>query len=180
MSRWPAEVSLAGPNCIRRSSSKHLYRLRLESWSANKYSHLKPGYGWLEQVEIDLEPRCDDGSLAADSPLRVWYNHLKDATERYNKPIAYQHDTRRLLQSRGFIDIQEKVIRAPLNTWPSDPHQKLLGRWYMVGLTEGLEALSLAPFTRVNRWDAVQHVRPFLKQVREEIVSPKIHAYNNM
>lgn len=64
--------------------------------------------------------------------------------------------------------------------WPSDPHQKLLGKWYMVGLTEGLEALSLAPFTRVNRWDANQHVRPFLKQVKEEIVSPKVHAYNNM
>ena len=91
--------------------------------------HLKPGAGWIEQVEIDLEPRCDDGTLQRDSFLVQWYNYLADATYRAERPIGYQHNTRQMLQAAGFIDIQETIVRAPLNGWPSDPHQKSIGRW---------------------------------------------------
>jgi hypothetical protein len=85
-----------------------------------------------------------------------------------------------MLQAAGFIDIQETIIRAPLNGWPSDPHQKSIGRWYNLGLTDGLDALSLAAFTRVNRWNADEHVRPLVKEVKKEIAKSKVHAYNNM
>ena len=85
-----------------------------------------------------------------------------------------------MLQAQGFIDIREQIIRAPLNSWPTDPHQKQIGRWYNIGLTEGLEAMSLAPFTRVNRWNAREHVQPLIKEVKKEINKAKIHAYNNM
>ncbi|KAE9989705.1 hypothetical protein EG327_002386 [Venturia inaequalis] len=144
------------------------------------YTHLKPGQGWIEQVEIDLQPRCDDNTLPPNSYLVQWYSYLKDATSRFHKPIEYQHTTRQQLESAGFIDVQEQVIRAPLNSWPSDPHQKSIGRWYNLGLTDGLEALSLGPFTRVNRWNADDHVRPLVKEVKKEIASQKIHAYNNI
>lgn len=142
--------------------------------------HLKPGYGWIEQVEVDLRPQCDDGTLRPDSHISQWYQYLADATARVSKPIAYESNTGYILRQAGFIDIQETVIRAPYNSWPADPHQKEIGRWYNLGITEGLEALSLAALTRVNRWDADQHVRPLLAAVRNEMNSRKIHAYNNM
>jgi hypothetical protein len=84
------------------------------------------------------------------------------------------------LEDSGFVDIQEEVIRAPFNSWPNDPHQKEIGRWYNLGLTEGLEALSLAPFIRVNRWGLEEHVKPMLEAVRLQICNRKVHAYNNM
>jgi hypothetical protein len=142
--------------------------------------HLKPGIGWIEQVEVDLQPRCDDGTLSRDSELVKWYGYVADATARAHRPLAYRHDTRQMLQTAGFIDIREEIIRAPLNGWPSDPHQKQIGRWYNLGLTDGLEALSLAPLTRVYHWSATEHVRPLIKQVKKEIAQSKIHAYNNM
>jgi len=144
------------------------------------FRHLRPGSGCIEHVEIDLEPRCDDGSLPADSPLRKWYDYLADATARASRPIAYNHTTRQMLQAAGFIDIQEIVIRAPYNSWPNDPHQKEIGRWYNLGITEGLDALSFAPFTRVNRWDLEQHVKPLISAVKAQICNKKFHAYNNM
>lgn len=147
---------------------------------ADLLSHLKPGCGWIEQVEIDLEPRCDDGSLPANSMLSQWYGYLVDATTRSSRPIAYQHNTRQMLQAAGFIDIQETIIRAPYNSWPADPHQKEIGRWYNLGITEGLEALSLGPLTRAYRWSAVDHVKPLIQAVKREICTRKIHAYNNM
>lgn len=109
-----------------------------------------------------------------------WYEWLADATHRSAKPIAYQHNTRQMLQQAGFIDIQEIIIRAPYNTWPSDPHQREIGKWYQVGILQGLEALSLAPFTRVFRWDARQHIKPLCEEVKSEIRTRKYHAYNNM
>lgn len=165
-----------------------LIHLRMASGSVSSwpelyqkiFTHLKPGYGWIEQVEIDLEPRCDDGTLPANSPLTQWYGYLQDATQRVSRPIAYQHNTRQMLQAAGFIDIQETIIRAPYNSWPADPHQKDIGRWYNLGITEGLEALSLAPLTRVYQWDAERHVKPMLESVKRQIISKKIHAYNNI
>jgi hypothetical protein len=153
-----------------------------ECWRAytDESRHLKPEHGYIEQVEVDLQPRCDDGTLPANSALVAWYNYLIDATARANRPIAYQHNTKEMLQTAGFIDIREEVVRAPLNTWPTDKHQKLLGRWFNIGLIDGLEALSLAPFTRVNNWKAEEHVRPLLQDVSKEIASTRIHAYNNI
>ncbi|TKA78622.1 Secondary metabolism regulator LAE1 [Cryomyces minteri] len=143
------------------------------------FTHLKPGYGSIEQVEIDLQPRCDDGSLPIDSPVRQWYSHLADATERCGKPIAYQHNTRQMLEAAGFIDIREQVIRAPYNGWPADPHQKEIGRWYNLGLTEGLEGLSMAPFTRIFRWPA-DTVTRWMQDIKATVCTRRIHAYNNM
>ena len=116
-------------------------------------------------MEIDLEPRCDDHTLPEANHLTNWYRYLADATARASRPIAYNHTTRQMLQTAGFIDIQEIVIRAPYNSWPNDPHQKEIGRWYNLGITEGLEALSAAAFTRVNKWDHNEHVKPLLENV---------------
>lgn len=161
--------------------SCHARRRELgRSWKLTSNRHLKPGQGWIEQVEIDLQPRCDDGSLPDNSYLVQWYNYLTDATHRSARPIAYQHNTRQMLQAAGFIDIQETIIRAPYTTWPSDPHQKEISRWYNLGITEGLEALSMGPFTRIFRWGAREHVQPLVEQVRKEIGTRKYHAYNNM
>ncbi|KAF2853512.1 methyltransferase LaeA [Plenodomus tracheiphilus IPT5] len=144
------------------------------------FTHLKPGTGYVEHVEIDMEPRCDDGTLPADSMLKRWYGWLADATHRVARPIAYEHRTRQLLQQAGFIDIQETVIRVPYNSWPNDPHQKDIGRWYNLGITEGLDALTFAPLTRVYQWDLNTVVRPILDSVRREICNRKFHAYNNI
>ena len=152
------------------------------AWSSTHppHRHLKPGSGWIEHVEVDMEPRCDDATLPADSMLARWYAWLADATHRVSRPIAYEHRTRYLLQQAGFIDIQETVIRVPYNSWPNDPHQKDIGRWYNLGITEGLEALTFAPLSRVYQWDLNTTVRPILDAVRREICNRKIHAYNNM
>jgi hypothetical protein len=142
--------------------------------------HLKPGVGHIEQVEIDLRPRCDDDTLSESSPLVSWYKYLSDATGTADRPIAYRDDTKALLQRAGFIDIREQTIRAPINAWSTDPHQREIGKWYNLGLSLGLEALSLAAFTRVNNWNHTRDITPFLADVKAEMCKKGIHAYNNM
>ena len=87
-------------------------------------------------------PRCDDGTLPPNSQLWHWTQAVLEATATAYRPMAYNTETRSMLESSGFVDIQEQIIQVPLNPWPKDPHAKDIGRWYNLGLTQGLEALS--------------------------------------
>ncbi|KAH7389151.1 methyltransferase LaeA [Cadophora sp. MPI-SDFR-AT-0126] len=154
----------------------------ISSWPATYaqiFRHLKPNYGWLEHVEIDMEPRCDDGTLPANSSLVQWSRLILDATERAYRPLAYNHETGPMLQRAGFVDIKEEVIKIPLNPWESDPHQKDIGRWYNLGLTQGLEALTTAPLTRMSQWSKAD-VDRLIADVKREVCSKKFHVYCNM
>jgi len=133
----------------------------------------------MEQVEIDMVPRCDDGTLPANSHLVQWSRLLLDATARAYRPIAYNTETRSMLERSGFVEIQEQVIRVPLNPWPADPHLKDIGRWYNLGLTEGLEALTLGPLTRMSQWTPAD-VNRLIADAKREICSKKYHTYCNM
>ncbi|KAF4611378.1 hypothetical protein G7Y89_g15635 [Cudoniella acicularis] len=143
---------------------------------AKVFRHLKPVTGWLEHVEIDLVPRCDDGTLAPTSQLVNWARYVLDATLIQNMPLAYNTETRSMLEKVGFVNIQEQVIKVPFSPWPTDPHLKDIGRWYNLGLTQGLEALTLAPMTRNRNWTKAD-VDRLVVDTKKEICSKKIHAY---
>ena len=143
------------------------------------YRHLKPGFGWLEHVEIDIVPRCDDGTLPSDSKVVAWSQYLLQATQEAGRPLAYNEHTKPMLERQGFVEIQEQVIKVPLNPWPTDPHLKDIGRWYNLGLTQGLEALTLAPMMRVMNWKR-EDVDRLVAEAKREICAKRFHAYCNM
>jgi hypothetical protein len=127
-----------------------------------------------------LQPRCDDGTLPDDSLLKMWYEYIADASGRHHRPLAYNHKSKDQLRSQGFVDIEETIIRAPLNTWPTNTYQREVGKWYHVGLTEGIEAMSMALFSRIFLWSPKETIVPWLTKVKDELTQTKIHAYNNM
>jgi hypothetical protein len=126
-----------------------------------------------------MAPRAEDGALLANSKLANWHRLVSDATERAYRPSTYKTDTRGLLAMRGFVDIQEQIIQIPVNSWPTDPEQKDIGRWYNVGFAQGLEAMSLAPLTRMYNWEPADVVK-LCSEVKQEIGSKKFRAYCNM
>ena len=82
-----------------------------------------------------------------------------------------------MLLAAGFVDIQQVSIKVPINTWHTDPFMKECGKWFGTGLMEGLEAMSLGPFTRVLGWTP-EEVKNFLGPVKRDIQNKNIHAYN--
>jgi hypothetical protein len=143
------------------------------------HRHLKPGYGWMEHVEIGFYPSGDDGSLLPNSALVQWANYLADATERAYRSLAYNRHTRQMLETFGFVDISEQVIKVALNSWGSDPHSSEMGRWYNLGFVRGVEALSLAPFVRMFHWK-FENVDRIVAAAKRDICMKKNHAYCNM
>ena len=180
---WAMGAFRAGPRCTIRSfgmtSVQGIWMTAVvEVRLMVRCSHLKPGYGHFEQVEIDFRPRCDDGTLPYQ-PVGRWYDYLEGATVLAARSIRYQENTKQLLEAQGFVDIHTQIIQLPLNSWPSDPHLKMIGRWYNLGLTEGLEAISLGPLTRAFRWPA-DTVRRMVGDVKSTICNERHHIYNNM
>lgn len=128
---------------------------------------------------MDIVPHCDDGTLPSDSRLLAWSQYLLAATQHSGRPLAYNVDTRAMLERQGFVEIQEQVIKVPLNPWPADPHLKDIGRWYNLGLTQGLEALTLGPMMRIGEWSRVD-VDKLVIEAKREICAKRFHTYCNM
>ncbi|KAE8162143.1 putative methyltransferase [Aspergillus tamarii] len=140
------------------------------------FAHLRPG-AWFEQVEIDFEPRCDDRPLEGLA-IRQWYQLLKQATQDAMRPIAHNsRDTIRDLQEAGFTDIDHQMVGLPLNPWHQDEHERKVARWYNLAVSESIESLSMAPFSRVFGWDLDRILR-ISSEVKSEAFNKELHAYN--
>lgn len=114
-------------------------------------AHLRPG-GWFEQLEIDFERRCDNGSLE-ETAFAYWYKYLKEATEKLERPLAHSsHETVAELHKAGFTQIWHRHILLPLNPWPLDVNGRHIGRWYSLAMDQSIETLGLAPFSRAFGW----------------------------
>ncbi|KAI1406234.1 methyltransferase LaeA [Hypoxylon fuscum] len=141
--------------------------------------YLKPGTGIFEHVEIDLTPKSENGDLPEDSALRIWAHELTEAMERAGRPITANPNTVGLLQRLGFVDVEQVTFKVPFNTWPLEEHEKLVGQWFNLAITQGLFALSAAPLTRMNGYEPEQ-VSDLCARVRKEICTRAQMAFCTM
>jgi ubiquinone/menaquinone biosynthesis C-methylase UbiE len=157
-----------------------------EQMYANILRHLKPGTGWYESVEIDMTPRCDDGSLGQrPGMLSQWYDYIYQVYNVLSRPIAYNENTGADLERAGFVDIRHERYLLPLNGWPLERKDHTAGMWYNIALSAGedktggygMEAISLAPLTRVFHWP-VEHARQLCEDALKQASDPTVHAYN--
>jgi hypothetical protein len=77
-----------------RKVCRSVNRFELKIGSANKarLRHLKPGSGFLEHIEIDIIPRCDDGPLPP-VPLKslesTYSGGYRTSTPTFSLPYPY-------------------------------------------------------------------------------------------
>ena len=129
---------------------------------------------------MDFEPRCDDGTMPTECPLKWWHGDLKSATRRAHRPIQYNTTTRFMLETAGFVDVHEEVIQVPVNTWHPDVHKKQLGFWYTGWMEErALEGLSMQPLTLLGG-KTPDEVRFAARGAAEDIRRTKYHTFNEL
>lgn len=112
------------------------------------FRYLNPG-GYFESHEIDHVLRCDDGTLREDSQLLAWISDLVVASEACDRPIAWAGEMKRIYQEVGFVDVQQRAIKLPMNAWPKDDRLKELGRMWNSNFASGLGGFSVLLFNRV-------------------------------
>lgn len=83
------------------------------------------------------------------------------------------------MSDAGLVDVKEEVVEFAINGWPEDPHRKEVGRWFNLGFTQGLQALSLAPLSR-GHGKTPAEIDSLLQKVIAEARTLKIHTYFTM
>jgi hypothetical protein len=151
-------------------------------------THLVPGSGWFESVEIDWQPRCDDGTLQQGILTDWWEVYLKPQFAAVNRRLDYDPSTGDMLRAAGFQDIQHAVYRLPMHPWSDDRSEHRVGIWWRTCMSSsagdngncfGLEAMSLAALCRINSW-TVEHVKRLCNDALKQAMDPAVHAYNNL
>lgn len=177
---WGAAACQIGKNYIAMCSRMFCQAIKGSS-SSDSHRHLKPGVGYFERVEVDFEPRCEDGTMPRACKLVQWYGDLKNATEKANRSIRFRvTESKEQLLRQGFVDVKEEIIRLPINGWPQDRHLKSLGTDYTAWMGyDDLVGMSLQPFTRIEGMSA-ESAKAFARDAALDILRVKYHGYNNL
>ncbi|KAK2735886.1 hypothetical protein FQN57_001092 [Myotisia sp. PD_48] len=149
------------------------------------FRYLKPG-GHFEAYELDPACLCDDDTLPTGftpykSPyaFQNWMQYYEYATTMLEKPIRVAHQVAHWMRQAGFVDVEERVTKVPLNPWAKDPHLKQLGLWSQRNWLDGLAGFSYVPFGLKGLGWTQEEIEVFLVDVRKSIQDRKVHVYQN-
>jgi SAM-dependent methyltransferase len=131
--------------------------------------------GWLEMQDMDFPWLSQDGTLNESTALWQWCQKLIAGLQVFQREVATRH-YKKYMEDAGYVDVKEVQYVWPSNPWPKDKHLKELGRWNLANALDGLEAYSLALFTRAHGM-SIEEVQVFLADVRKDMKNPKIHSY---
>lgn len=137
--------------------------------------NLNPG-GWLEMQEISVPVCNDDGTMTPDHAVYKWTHHLLEASHRVGQSLDNPPRYAQWMREAGFVNVQHRVFKWPLNPWPKDKKHKLLGLWTLANFLDGIEGFTMARFTRVLGWQPAE-VQRFLVDVRKDSKNKSIHNY---
>jgi len=145
-------------------------------WMRQAYDNLRPG-GYIELFDVVMgHSTCDDDSLPKDSYLAKWDRLVLECSHKWGSPVDSVLKYKDYLAEVGFTNIVEHEYIWPSNSWPKDKHHKMIGFWCTQNLSDGMEAISLMPFTKILGW-SVEEVQVLLAHARKELYDRKIHMY---
>ncbi|KAI9376586.1 hypothetical protein BJX61DRAFT_530745 [Aspergillus egyptiacus] len=149
------------------------------------FDHLKPG-GWAECHEFDTMVKCDDGTMPPLDEDQIGTYQFQDwcdlqirAGHATDPPRQFRvaHRLARGMRDMGFVDVEERIFKAPVNPWSSDPHLHEIGRWNESNILQGLSGWSYKPLTTLA-WSKPE-IEVFLVEVRKSVQNRDVHAYLN-
>jgi hypothetical protein len=140
----------------------------------NRY--LAPG-GWVEIKDFDIAALSEDDSLPRTSAISKWHDKLFEGASLGDINVrASYSNLEQIFQKSGFINIKLEVMAIPCGPWAKNKKLKKVGVWQEYCLREGLEAYSLAIFTRLLGWELLE-VEALLREVRSELGNRAYHWY---
>ncbi|EQL03239.1 hypothetical protein OCS_01033 [Ophiocordyceps sinensis CO18] len=139
------------------------------------FDALEPG-GWFESQEVDVNICCDDGTLNPNGPTATWVNDLIVASDRLERPAIWACYLKDMFERVGFVDVQQRVLRMPINGWARDNRLKEIGWMWSTNLIEGLSGFSYQLLNRAFERTPTQ-IEVSLIDVRRDLADTRIHSY---
>lgn len=111
-------------------------------------SNLAPG-GYFEQCELTPNAECDDGVYKKDNMIQSLCRLIPDLEKPLNTDYRIATSMRQMVEDAGFIDVEERRIRAPWSPWhPPGTHEHEVGAAFQKFYETGLQGWMVAPLCR--------------------------------
>ncbi|KAI9148026.1 Secondary metabolism regulator LAE1 [Paramyrothecium foliicola] len=140
------------------------------------YEHLAPG-GWVEISDFGGYALCDDGTMPPDYPLNECFALVRKAMAKYGANFLVANEHEEHFKNAGFKNVQCRIVKTPIGTWPKDKTQRLVGMYFKEVIQGLVVAMGNKPLRTVGMSDAELEV--FLSSVRRCLADSKIHSYFN-
>jgi hypothetical protein len=109
--------------------------------------HLKPG-GYMEQVEISVVPKSEDGSING-TILEKWGVVSLQAGDAFGKTLRIVDEAKDRMIAAGFVDVVERRFKLPIGPWPKDRHMQELGLYNRLYWEEGIQGWTMMLLTNI-------------------------------
>lgn len=145
------------------------------------FQNLAPG-GWVEYQEWSPW-----GLYGADESMDERLRHsammryqeiVAEGAARIGRDVKLVPRLKEWLAEAGFVDVVERRILCPNNPWPSDPEDKLIGRYAQVSAFDGMEAASVKICPIVGM--TAEQTKELMGEVRKEMMDETLRAYYAM
>ncbi|RVX65893.1 hypothetical protein B0A52_10257 [Exophiala mesophila] len=139
------------------------------------FENMRSG-GWIEQLEVVIDPRTDDGTDISDSVVKQVANISVPMGEASGRDFHVSMSMKSMIEQAGFVDVHEQTLKLPLGPWASDQKYKDVGRFYERFYKTGLQGWLLHICTRNLGW-SVDQVNDACVKAFQEINSRKYLMY---
>jgi hypothetical protein len=121
-------------------------------------------------------PECEDETMKEDYVVAKFLNLVKEGLAAFGVDLLGMAKNAQYLKDAGFVNVEEKIFKIPLGTWPKNKTLKTIGLYLRSVIYDGLQGVSLGPFTRGLKWTP-QEVEVSLIAVRRALMDSSTHAY---
>lgn len=136
---------------------------------------LKPG-GWIELQELRFKLFCDDDTLKPDDPVQGFLENVGKGLAAFGIDLFAMEKNPDKLREGGFVNVDEKVFKVPLGMWPLNRRMKTVGLYNRSMIYDGLQGISMGPFTRGLKWTP-HEVEIYLIGIRRALLNSGVHSY---
>jgi SAM-dependent methyltransferase len=139
------------------------------------FNNLEPG-GFCESHEIYPKIYCDDGTMPPNFELLEWTRLQDKAAMTLGTPLRIANKLKTWYEQAGFVDVKEDIWAIPMNSWARDSKHKLLGKFMLWNLCQGLHAWTVEYFVKALQWTEAE-VEVYLAHLRNAIADRSVHGY---
>jgi hypothetical protein len=125
--------------------------------------------------DVSIKPHSDDGTTEA-TDLACWHEVLTEATVKLGRDWECASKYKGWFQEVGFVDVCERRLQWPQNTWPSGEKNKMMGMWTMVNALDAVVSVSTVLLIRVLGMSP-EEVELMMMGVRKDMKNRAIHCY---
>ncbi|KAI8710791.1 Asparaginase [Fusarium sp. LHS14.1] len=148
-----------------------------DKFAKHAFAALQPG-GYFECHELSMSFGSDDNTHENCASMIQWEEFWKDVGTNSGRSFTVVEDGRlkKSMELAGFKDIQKRIYKMPVGSWPKKSQLKEVGHYTYAALDVDLEGFLVGPMVE-KLGKRLYEAYVLAAQLRNDLRSGKVHAY---